>query len=170
MGSEPGWQPCYCLDVMRCVFTHSMQASENRLYPEQLKSMEDSIRDMAISIGGLIRLKSTGLPTAYDSFYQTAGVIFLVMASFAWSPDMGWYTPPTAGVITLVFLLMTKIGGFMVDPFGTNMSDLPLRKYCKVTENQIKSIMRRERIPYDLGVGPIDEDGCQGEGVVKSPK
>jgi len=48
------------------------------------------------------------------------------------------------------------------------MSDLPLKTYCKVTEIQIKSIMRRERIPYDLGVGPIDEDGCQGEGVVKS--
>eukprot|EP00984_Skeletonema_dohrnii_P023195 scaffold12265_cov94-Skeletonema_dohrnii-CCMP3373.AAC.2 len=169
MGSEPGWQPYYCLDVMRYVFTDSMQtSSENRLYPEQLKSMEDSIRDMAISIGGLILLKSTGLPTAYDSFYQTAGLIFLVMASFAWSPDMGWYTPPTAGVITLVFLLMTKIGEFMVDPFGNDMSDLPLKTYCKVTEIQIKSIMRRERIPYDLGVGPIDEDGCQGEGVVKS--
>ena len=56
----------------------------------------------------------------------------------------------------------------LVDPFGNDMSDLPLKTYCKVTEIQIKSIMRRERIPYDLGVGPIDEDGCQGEGVVKS--
>ena len=86
---EPGWQPYYGLDVMRCVFTDFMQTSESRLYPEQLKSMEDSIRDMAISIGGLIRLKNTGLPTAYDSFYQTAGIIFLVVASFAWSPEMG---------------------------------------------------------------------------------
>lgn len=54
------------------------------------------------------------------------------------------------------------------DPFGSDIFDLPLKKYCKVVEIQIKSIMRRERIPYDLGVGPIDEDGCQGEGVVKS--
>lgn len=63
---------------------------------------------------------------------------------------------------------MTKIGEFMVDPFGSDIFDLPLKTYCKVVEIQIESIMRRERIPYDLGVGPIDEDECQGESVVKS--
>lgn len=158
MAVEQGWQPYYCLDVMRYVFTDSMETSMSRFCPGQFKSMEDSIRDMATAIGGLIRVNSTGLPKVYDSFYHITGGIFLVMATLAWSPDMGWFTPPTAAAISLIFLLMTKISKFMANPFGNDVSSLPLKTYCLVIEKQIRAIKSRDRIPYDLGVGPVEED------------
>ena len=155
MANVQGWQPYYCLDVMRYVFTDSMETSMNRSCSGQFKSMEDSIRDMATAIGGLIRIESTGLPMVYESFYNVTGIIFLVMATLAWSPDMGWYTPPTAAAISVIFLLMTKISKFMMSPFGNDVSSLPLKTYCRVIEAEIGAIKSRDKIPYGLGVGPV---------------
>lgn len=112
IAEQPGWQPYYCLDVMRHVFTDAMQTQtgKNRVCSGQFEAMESSIRDMATAIGGLIRVKSTGLPASYDTFFKLSGFNFFLAATFSWSPDMGWYTPLVVVSGTIMFVILTQIG------------------------------------------------------------
>ena len=72
---------------------------------------------------------------------------------------MGWYTPLIVGMISMIIVMLTKVGEYLEDPFGTDLSDLPLQKYCKVIELQVRAIQNRQKvIAYDLAVGPVSSD------------
>ena len=79
--------------------------------------------------------------------------IYFFVASVAWSPNIGWYTPPLLTTVAVIFTMMTHIGTMMEDPFGNDSVDLPMHIYCGAIEMQVQAIKSRRLDKYE------DEEG-----------
>jgi len=157
---QSGWEPYYFLDVMRAVISQASFREDNETnlmggeVAAQL-SLEKSIDLLARSIEGMIRVKTTGLPTTYNVFFTIFLYNFFLVATLAWAPSIGWYTPIVNGVVYVLIRMFLSLGDSMEDPFGLDILDLPLHSYCAAIEKQIDAIHHRRTIaPFDLGVGP----------------
>jgi len=160
--TQSGWEPYYFLDVMRAVISQASLGEDNatnlmgRGVVAQL-SLEKSIDTLARAIGGMIRVKATGIPATYNTFFTVSIYVFFLVATLAWAPSMGWYTPIVNALIYLVIRMFLILGDTLEDPFGLDIIDLPLHKYCEVIENQIDAVRSRRMVAsFDLSIGPID--------------
>eukprot|EP00581_Thalassiosira_minuscula_P019861 CAMPEP_0183733208 /NCGR_PEP_ID=MMETSP0737-20130205/40477_1 /TAXON_ID=385413 /ORGANISM="Thalassiosira miniscula, Strain CCMP1093" /LENGTH=384 /DNA_ID=CAMNT_0025966413 /DNA_START=441 /DNA_END=1594 /DNA_ORIENTATION=+ len=135
---QTAWQPYYCIDAMRAAINEGLKMGRGS--PDEWKqnaaacAMEDTICTLASSIGGCIRVKSTGLPVAYDDIMYTTGGIFFVAACLAWAPGCGFYTPAVVIIVYIIVKMIVAVGSDMEDPFGHDESDLPLEKFCAEIE------------------------------------
>lgn len=78
MDKQTAWQPYYCIDALRAVINEGLLRNDKSTHPYwRLNSahvaMESTISNLASAIGGCIRVKSTGLPVAYDDILNTMG-------------------------------------------------------------------------------------------------
>ncbi len=161
---QQGWQPYYFLDVMRAVINQecdgALKTAANTMMSvgvAQHMALEDSINVLSTAIGGMIRVKATGLPQGYNNFILILSIVFFAVASIRFTPDVGWWTPVIIGVIYHVVRLIMVIGDCMEDPFGTaSITDLPADLYCDAIGRQIKAVYDRKIIlSYNLGIGPL---------------
>lgn len=160
IGKQTAWQPYYCIDAMRAVMNEGLLLNNNQNHPDwRLQSahqaMENTIAKLSSTIGGCIRVKSTGLPVAYDDILNAMGCIFFLAAILAWAPGVGLYNPIIVLVAYVIVKMIVGLGNDMEDPFGHDESDLPLEKFCVTIEKQINAIDERAHmIPYNLAYGP----------------
>ena len=118
-----------------------------------------AITGLASAIGGCIRVRSTGLPVAYDTILNAIGYIFFSCACIAWAPGAMYYNPILVLTIYIAIKMIVGVGNDMEDPFGNDESDLPLESYCATIESQINAIEERRAVKYDLAYGPTDNKG-----------
>lgn len=110
-----GWEPYYFLGAMREAINNGLEESrvankDNYSYrgsttQSQLLIFENSLDALAQSIGGLLRVKSTGLPIAYDQVFGIIFDIFFVIATVAWSSSLGWYDTLFSFVVFDIILI-----------------------------------------------------------------
>eukprot|EP00984_Skeletonema_dohrnii_P038846 scaffold42582_cov255-Skeletonema_dohrnii-CCMP3373.AAC.1 len=155
---QSGWQPYYCIDAMRVVISEGLKWDEtNSEWKKNAAqaAMEETICTLANSIGGCIRVRSTGLPTAYDDILNTTGAIFFTAACLAWAPGAGLYNPIVVLIVYTIVKMIIGVGSDMEDPFGHDESDLPLEKFCEEIDKQITAVDERAKIiTFDLARGP----------------
>lgn len=147
--SQTGWQPYYCLDVLRAVTNEawrreggtrlSCEASRGSAF----RSLEDLYVELAKAIGGSIRVKATGLPIVYDTFLYVIISLFFTATPLSWAEGAEWFTPVICLVVFLVIRALMLLGNQLVDPFGTDRADHPLEKFCTVVEHQCKVVLER---------------------------
>mmetsp|Transcript_13953 Transcript_13953/g.24887 ORF Transcript_13953/g.24887 Transcript_13953/m.24887 type:complete len:382 (-) Transcript_13953:54-1199(-) len=161
MARQTAWQAYYCIDAMRAVVDEGLKGETERgNFPDWRKNaahraMENTIDVLASSHGGCIKVKSTGLPVAYDDILYSIGGIFFIAACAAWAPGTGLYNPILVLTIYIVVKMIIGLGNDMEDPFGHDESDLPLEKYCMTVEYQINAVDERSHmIPYNIAYGP----------------
>mmetsp|Transcript_8540 Transcript_8540/g.14823 ORF Transcript_8540/g.14823 Transcript_8540/m.14823 type:complete len:455 (-) Transcript_8540:326-1690(-) len=161
MAQQSAWQPYYCIDAMRAAVHEGIDINDEHSHMKEWvlnaaqSSMEDTIGTLSSHIGGCIRVRSTGLPTAYDDIMYTTGGIFFIFACLAWAPGCGLYTPVVITMVYIIVKMIIGVGSNMEDPFGHDESDLPLGKFCREIERQINATdQRRQIITYNLALGP----------------
>lgn len=155
--NQGSWQPYYCLDVMRAVADLALRndnVSSEAIKMAAMRSFEDSIKGLSAGINGANRVKTTGLPVSYNLFLLSFLHIFFTFATIAWAPTIGWYTPVVVGSIFLVAMMIVYLGDAMENPFGTDLSDLPLNKYCRGIEQHVKNVKANYLAKFDLANGP----------------
>ena len=103
------FQPYYFLGVMREIIKNDLELDSTRRQDEML-IIEESLKELATSIGGLIRVRATGLPISFDAVLGFIFVIFFIVATLAWTPSLGWYTPIIVGVLDITVSLIILIG------------------------------------------------------------
>ncbi|KAL7495305.1 hypothetical protein ACHAWT_003775 [Skeletonema menzelii] len=174
ISSEAAWQPFYCIDAIRAAVNEGLVRTEHEISYDGRKNaahtaMEDTIVNLASAVGGCIRVKSTGLPVAYDNILNAISVIFFSAACLAWAPGAKFYNPILVLVIYIATKMIINVGNDMEDPFGFDESDLPLEKFCATVESQINAIEDRNyRIPFDLATGPKTEDGTMAVSLTRN--
>lgn len=160
IASQKAWQPYYCIDALRATINNGLLKGCGGNTNDWLKNaahsaMEETICSLATSIGSCIRVRSTGLPTAYDDILYTIGGIFFTSACIAWAPGAGFYNPIIVLTIYIVVKMIIGVGNDMEDPFGHDESDLPLEAFCATIEMQLNAInMRADNISFNLAYGP----------------
>lgn len=149
--SHPGWQPYFVMDVIRecmaaafvrdgVVFDTSDPARGGAM-----RAIDNSIAQLAISIGGAIRVRATGLPKGYDDIILLSYFAFVSFACLSWAVTMEWLVVPVITMISTVILSLMVFGTLMSDPFGTDFVDHPLDNYCKTIELQVRAIDQRSK-------------------------
>eukprot|EP00984_Skeletonema_dohrnii_P016429 scaffold7310_cov154-Skeletonema_dohrnii-CCMP3373.AAC.5 len=155
---QNGWQPYYCIHAMRAVISAGLQADDKLGEWEKdaaQTAIEETICKLADSMGGCIRVKSVGLPVAYDDILNTTGAIFLTAACLAWAPGAGLYNPILVLIVYTIAKMIIGVGSGMEDPFGNDESYLPLEKFCEEVDRQITAVGERAKlITYDIADGP----------------
>jgi len=143
ISEQSGWQPYYCLDVIRAVAEGSFcqQASEVRV--PRVIALEATLTELSKAIGGSIRVKATGLPTSYDNFLGCFVALFFVTAPLAWAPGLAWYAPVLSTVLYTVIRALIVLGDQLEDPFGPDPCDHPLARFCRVVESQCTVVLKR---------------------------
>eukprot|EP00957_Ditylum_brightwellii_P161556 12300604-Ditylum_brightwellii.AAC.1 len=69
------------------------------------------------------------------------------MAPIVWSVTIGWFSPILSGISSGIITVIIHMGTALVDPFGTDIVDLPLNRFCETIEIQIHSINKRSKQP-----------------------
>lgn len=77
-------------------------------------AMEETICKLTDGIGGCIRVKSTGLPVAYDDILKTTGFIFFAAGCLAWAPKAGWYNPILVLIVYIIVKMIIGVGSNLV--------------------------------------------------------
>jgi len=162
---EAAWQPYYCIDALRATINEGLVKTEHKISYDGRKNaahtaMEETVGSLANAIGGCIRVRSTGLPVAYDIILNSIGFVFFIAATIAWAPGAKYYNPILVLVIFIAMKMIIGVGNDMEDPFGLDESDLPLESFCATIESQINAIEeRRHVVNYDLAYGPRNAVG-----------
>ena len=104
------FQPYYFLGVMREIIKNDLELSDSARRQAEILIIEESLKELATSIGGLIRVRATGLPVSFDAVLGFIFVIFFIVATLAWTPSLGWYTPIIVGVLDITVSLIILIG------------------------------------------------------------
>ena len=138
---QDGWQPQYCLDIIRSVVHQEFNSRVTRWQYGML--IEKSVADLAQAISGLIRVKSTGMPQTYDVGLKALVVLYCVVCNFAYAHSLGWYTPIMTFAIYFILWSLLKMGTVLLDPFGVDPVDHPLDSYCSLIEAQCKAVRER---------------------------
>ena len=114
---QSGWQPYYCIDAMRAVVSSGLEANSKHdgwKNNAAQTAMEETICKLADGIGGCIRVRSTGLPAAYDDILNTTGAIFFTAACLAWAPGAGFYNPIVVLIVYVIVKMIIGVGTDMV--------------------------------------------------------
>ena len=54
----------------------------------------------------------------------------------------------------MMMMMLFEMGSELEDPFGDDVTDHPLEKYCKKVELQVAAVAKRHRGGTDLAVPP----------------
>ena len=160
---QNAWEPYYCIDAMRATINQGLLQADRESTRDWSKivaqqAMERTICTLSTSMGSCIRVKSTGLPVAYNDILYAIGGTFFVTVTVAWAPHTGFYTPIITLIIYIVVKLIVGVGNDMEDPFGHDESDLPLPLdgFCTTIERQINAIDERADKKPRNKLGPWD--------------
>jgi predicted membrane chloride channel (bestrophin family) len=129
IAGDAAWQPFYCIDAIRATVNEGLVRTEHEISYDGRKNaahtaMEDTIVNLASAVGGCIKVKSTGLPVAYDNILNAISCVFFSAACLAWAPGAKYYNPILVLVIYIAMKMIINVGNDMEDPFGFDESDL----------------------------------------------
>eukprot|EP00984_Skeletonema_dohrnii_P034185 scaffold33483_cov167-Skeletonema_dohrnii-CCMP3373.AAC.2 len=72
--------------------------------------------------------------------YLSLGSVYFVVTTLSWAIKLQWYTPILMSLLHLVVRCITELGTCLEDPFGNDITDLPLDKFCRAIEAQIAAV------------------------------
>lgn len=112
----------------------SVKAAQNGLMDTQVltRTVEKGIQTLNDNVGRMIRIKTTPIPYAYAVLLRLLNFLYLMVTPIVLTAK-GFGLPATV-LFTMLFgfslIAIDETGLQMQDPFGKDVSDLPLEKYC----------------------------------------
>ncbi|MFO0908131.1 MAG: bestrophin family ion channel [Isosphaeraceae bacterium] len=87
-------------------------------------------------VGGCERIHSTPLPYVYVVHLRRCLILYCYALPLALVETYGWATVAATLVVAYTFFGIEEIGVEIEDPFGNDVNDLPLDRYCdRIGEN-----------------------------------
>ena len=148
----PGWQPHYCLEVMREIVQSAymmtqggyyMQKKDVKMHGQIYRCFDNTIKNLNSLIGECISARSAELPVAYDGIHFFMFFTYFTFAPIIWSVHMVWLVIPMSLFSSFIVLCVIVLGSDLVDPFGNDLVDIPVLGYCETIEAQVKAISKR---------------------------
>jgi len=156
---NPCWEPEFFLDLMRATVAQIILAQwdrapdeqvlilphSNRIHDRLFPPLDKAIYDLGNSIGEGVSVRSAGLPRSYDTVHYIFFWIYFLLAPMAEAATIGWLAPVILGFSACIIMTLMDMGTAMVDPFGTDLVDLPIERFCETIEAQVLTIQRRHK-------------------------
>jgi len=89
--------------------------------------------------GDCQRILNTPLPRAYSIHLKHLLLLYCLALPFQFVQQLDWFTIPTVGIISFALLGIEQIGEEIENPFGYDLNDLPLDKFCQELQAEIET-------------------------------
>lgn len=101
----------------------------------------NDVRTMAEILTGVERISNTPLPLAYTICISQITWMYIMALPFQLARRLGWVTIPATMFAAYIILGLAMIGAEIEDPFGNDVNDLPLERYCAEIRGDLNAIM-----------------------------
>ncbi len=81
------------------------------------------------------RIRNTPLASSYRALLRGGLVLYIVLAPWSVSLEIGWWSIPVLAIGIGLLLGMELTAEAIEEPFGINGDDLPLEAFCKSIED-----------------------------------
>ena len=170
---HPCWEPYYVIDLINSVLSvayHPSKKGACGYEKEHMKMILKIIYKLSEELGAVMCVRSAGMPTSYDHIHYAFFYVYFLLAPIVWSITAGWALPIFVPFTSSVIMALMLMGSKLVDPFGTDVVDLPLDSFCEAVEIQIREVdARRKRKRMNEFVEKSTTDNLSAENDVLLP-
>jgi putative membrane protein len=106
-----------------------------RLFVELNRSLDQII----MLFSGCERILKTPIPRPYSIHLKHLLLLYCFALPFQFVQPLDWLTIPTVGIISFALLGIEDIGEEIENPFGCDLNDLPLDRFCQYLQAEIES-------------------------------
>jgi ion channel-forming bestrophin family protein len=117
---------------------------EGLLTPYTQMVLDGYLQQLVDSIGACERIHRTPLPFAYMLHLRRALVVYCFSLPFALVETFRWETIPAILLVAYIFFGIEEIGVEIEDPFGEDVNDLPLDRFCHAIEETLLQLIPSE--------------------------
>ena len=107
----------------------------NRSFIELNRSLDQ----ITMLIGDCQRILDTPLPRPYSIHLKHLLLLYCFALPFQFIQPLDWFTIPTVGIISFALLGIEDIGVEIENPFGYDLNDLPLDRFCQELQAEIET-------------------------------
>ncbi|MGF1938906.1 MAG: bestrophin family protein [Nostoc sp. ChiQUE02] len=107
----------------------------NRSFIELNRSLDQ----ITMLIGDCQRILDTPLPRSYSIHLKHLLLLYCFALPFQFVQALDWFTIPTVGIISFALLGIEDIGVEIENPFGYDINDLPLDRFCQELQAEIET-------------------------------
>ena len=108
---------------------------------DQLINMDKELKDFIDLIGACERIKNTPIPYSYMMFVKKFIAIYIITLPLGFVTQSGYMTIPIVVLVSFVLLSVELIAEEIEDPFGRDISDLPLDDLAGKMRENIREIL-----------------------------
>jgi putative membrane protein len=108
---------------------------------DQLINMDKELKDFIDLLGACERIKNTPIPYSYMMFVKKFITIYIISLPFGFVTQSGYMTIPIVVLVSFVLLSVELIAEEIEDPFGRDISDLPLDDMAGKMRENVREIL-----------------------------
>jgi len=111
--------------------------------PAGANAMAQLVQSMVDQLTAMERVANTPIPISYGIHLKQCVTLYLFILPFTMVNDLGWSTIPLVTVIAFTFMGIEGIADEIEMPFGTDLCDIPLDRYCQDLKEEINYTIYR---------------------------
>ncbi len=115
--------------------------NEKKISGDQLINMDKELKDFIDIIGACERIKNTPIPYSYMMFVKKFIAIYIITLPLGFVTQSGYMTIPIVVLVSFFLLSVELIAEEIEDPFGRDISDLPLDELAGKMRENIREIL-----------------------------
>ncbi|KAI5818836.1 Bestrophin, RFP-TM, chloride channel-domain-containing protein [Pyronema omphalodes] len=106
----------------------------------------NAFNNLMDAYGGCDRVLQTPLPLAYNIAISQITWLYVLVLPFQLFSKLGWVAVPGTVVAAYIILGLAAIGREIEDPFGSDVNDLDLDRYCQSLQHDLNVMTSRPGI------------------------
>lgn len=143
-GHPLGNLPLEILTYLAC-FTDELVTNNQLVIPMHQTLAYNNIAVLNDVLMGTERVLTTPLPIAYSIAISQITWVYVFLLPFQLYPSLQWVTIPATIVASYIILGILFIGREIENPFGHNVNDLPLERYCAQIASELDIISSKKK-------------------------
>ena len=137
-----GASPQVPLAIAVRISAHLVAARDRGLISDiVLTSIDANVQQLIDYTGACERIKNTPLPFVYVVHLRRALILYCFTLPFALVDLYGWWTILVALLTSYMFFGIEEIGVEIENPFGHDVNDLPLERFCLTVERDLQWVL-----------------------------
>jgi putative membrane protein len=102
--------------------------------------LDRSVHQLVDFLGGCERIRRTPLPFVYVAHLRRALTLYCFTLPLALVGAYGWYTLVVVPLLAYILFGIEEIGVEIENPFGKDVNDLPLERFCETVDQNLAEI------------------------------
>jgi len=146
-------------EITRILFLFRREGFLETVGPAGTNAMTALVQSMTDNMSSMERVANTPIPISYGIHLKQCVTLYLFALPVTLVKELGWATIPLVTVVAFTFMGIEGIAQEIEDPFGLDLGDLPLDRYCHDLKEEVDYTIQRLPEGGEGGYGYDDGEG-----------